>query len=124
MINQRLQELNSTLQRIDTEIEHIHVAISTLEDLSKGASEKELVIPIGAETFLTVKSDDVKTVKQSVGAGVIVEKQSDKAIEYLKKRSSQLSQQQQEYAKAYEQVVEKSESLQRDIESRLKSQQQ
>ncbi|MFW5865655.1 MAG: prefoldin subunit alpha [Nanoarchaeota archaeon] len=116
MINQRLQELNTALQRIDTEIEHIHIAITTLDDLSSGDSTKELVIPIGAETFLTVTSDDVKTVKQSVGAGVIVERSSKQATSFLKNRIDTFKKEQEEYSNIYKQVIKKAETLQKEIE--------
>ncbi|MGM5481498.1 MAG: prefoldin subunit alpha [Nanobdellota archaeon] len=122
MVNQRLQELNAALQQIDSEIEHAQVALATLGEISKADDENELLIPLGSETFLTVKTEDVKTVRQSVGAGVVVDKSTDNAIKTIKKQLNETRKHQEEYAKIYNEVVKKAEELQQGIEESISKQ--
>lgn len=119
MVNQRLQELNTTLQQIDSEIEHCRVAVSTLEELEKGEPSKELVIPVGGETFLKVKAENVTKVRQAVGAGVLVEKSATSAEDALNSRISELKKQREQHNETYEKVVKKSEDLQAEIEKEM-----
>ena len=122
MVNQRLQELNNALQQIDNEIEHTNVALGTLDELSKGDKEKELLIPLGSETFLTVKADDVKNVRQAVGAGIVVDKSTDDAIKRLKEQLSETEDQRKQYVHVYDEVVKKAEKLQGEIETEISKQ--
>ncbi|MFP4118789.1 MAG: prefoldin subunit alpha [Candidatus Woesearchaeota archaeon] len=122
MVNQRLQELNNALQQIDNEIEHANVALATLDELRKGEREKELLIPLGSETFLAVQADDVKNVRQSVGAGIVVDKSIDDAINRLEKQLSETRDQREQYVQVYDEVVKKAEKLQEEIENEISKQ--
>lgn len=122
MVNQRLQELNSALQQIESEIEHAQVALATLGEISKADGEKELLIPLGSETFLTVKAEDVKNVRQAVGAGVVVDKSTDDAIKTIENQLEETKKHREEYTKIYNEVVKKAEELQQGIEESISKQ--
>ena len=122
MVNQRLQELNNALQQIDNEIEHAQVALTTLGEITKSDENSELLIPLGSETFLTVKAEDVKNVRQSVGAGVVVDKSTNDAIQNIEKQLEETKKHREEYSKVYNEVVQKAEELQKSIESDISKQ--
>ncbi|MGP8320738.1 MAG: prefoldin subunit alpha [Methanosarcinaceae archaeon] len=62
-------------------------AISELKDAKDGV---EMMLPIGANSYIYAKLNKIDKVVVNVGAGVSVEKSMDDAKEILSKRSEQL----------------------------------
>ncbi|MGM5480200.1 MAG: prefoldin subunit alpha [Nanobdellota archaeon] len=125
MVKQRLDELNKALDQIENHIEHSQVAMTTLKEISSNKDSekesKELLIPLGSQTFLKVSAENVASVHQAVGAGVVVEKKTQEAIDNLKTNIGELQEQKKQYTQVYEQVIAKSEELQKSIESQFGS---
>ncbi|MBP1912636.1 prefoldin alpha subunit [Thermococcus stetteri] len=80
----------------------------TLEGLKKEEGEVEILVPIGAGSFLKGKILDAKNAIVSVGAGYAVEKSLDDSIVYLEKR-----------IKEYEEAIAKTQDALRKLEVQL-----
>ncbi len=80
----------------------------TLEALKKGEGTPEVLIPIGAGSFLRGRIEDMEHAIVSVGAGYATEKSIEDAVEYLSKR-----------IKEYEEAIAKTQNALAEIEKRL-----
>jgi prefoldin alpha subunit len=80
----------------------------TLEGLKKEEGEVEILVPIGAGSFLRGKVIDPEKAIVSVGAGYAVEKGLDDAVAYLEKR-----------IKEYEEAIAKTQEALRRLEAQL-----
>ena len=80
----------------------------TLEALKKEEGNPEVLIPIGAGSFLKGRIEDREHAIVSVGAGYATEKGLDDAVEYLSGR-----------IKEYEEAISKTQNALADIEKRL-----
>ena len=80
----------------------------TLEGLKKEEGEVEILVPIGAGSFLRGKVIDPEKAIVSVGAGYAVEKGLDDAVAYLEMR-----------IKEYEEAIAKTQEALRRLEAQL-----
>ncbi|BAD85194.1 prefoldin, alpha subunit [Thermococcus kodakarensis KOD1] len=80
----------------------------TLEGLKNEEGEFEILVPIGAGSFLKGKIVDAKNAIVSVGAGYAVQKSLDDSIEYLEKR-----------IKEYEEAIAKTQEALKKLEAQL-----
>ncbi|AMQ17679.1 prefoldin subunit alpha [Thermococcus peptonophilus] len=80
----------------------------TLEGLKKEEGAVEILVPIGAGSFLKGKILDAKNAIVSVGAGYAVEKSLDDSIAYLEKR-----------IKEYEEAIAKTQEALKKLEVQL-----
>lgn len=80
----------------------------TLEGLKNEEGEVEILVPLGAGSFLKGKIVDAKNAIVSVGAGYAVEKGLDDSIEYLEKR-----------IKEYEEAIAKTQEALKKLEVQL-----
>jgi len=81
----------------------------TLEELKKVEEEKpEILVPIGAGSFLKARIEDKENAIVSVGAGYAIEKNLDEAIAYLEAR-----------IKEYEEAIAKTQEALKKLEAQL-----
>ncbi len=81
----------------------------TLEELKKVEDEKpEILVPIGAGSFLKARIEDKENAIVSVGAGYAIEKNLDDAIIYLDAR-----------IKEYEEAIAKTQEALKKLEGQL-----
>ncbi|WP_258084126.1 prefoldin subunit alpha [Thermococcus thermotolerans] len=81
----------------------------TLEELRKVEEEKpEILVPIGAGSFLKARIEDKENAIVSVGAGYAIEKNLDDAVAYLDAR-----------IKEYEEAIAKTQEALRKLEAQL-----
>lgn len=121
MLNQRLTELQQSLDYSNQQIEHSSVALAMIKSLSNVKVGQELLVPIGGGVFITVNASDVKSVKLAVGAGVVVEKNIDDALTRVINQSKQIQEFYSQTSDVYDQVVSKTVKLQEKIESDMRS---
>jgi len=121
LLNQRLGELQRTMDIARQQLEHSSVALEMLNALTVAKEGQELLVPIGSGTFITVKASDVKNVKLAVGAGVVVDKSVTESINFIKNQSVQINEFSIQTNEAYEQTVSKAMKLQEKIESDMRS---
>lgn len=120
MLNQKLQELDVTINEAQMQIEHALIATQTLEALDLTTADQELLVPLGAGTFIEVKAKDVKKVKSIVGTNIVVDKSNKEALVTIKSQLQELHRFQEKSVELYHEVVEKINKLQEDIEKKFK----
>lgn len=121
LLNQRLSELNQTMEFARQQLEHSSVALEMLNAMSDVKEGQELLVPIGGGTFITVDAKDIKNVKVAVGAGVVVEKPIDEALNYINSQAEQINKFSLETNDLYEKTVSKAIELQEKIENQIRS---
>lgn len=81
----------------------------TLEELKTLASEKELLIPIGSETYIPGKIKIIDKVIIGIGANIAIEEKIDSALERVEKRITEIE-------KAQGDIHQKMEDIRSQIE--------
>lgn len=86
LLQAQAQLLAQNLELLTLGMNEFKAVRETLEGLKKTEGEAEILVPIGAGSFLRGKITDKENAIVSVGAGYAVEKNLDSAIEYLDER--------------------------------------
>jgi len=115
-INQRLSELDQSIQFVEQQLEQSSIALAVIKELSSSNNDKELLVPIGGGVFITVSSSAVLDVKLAVGAGVVVDKSPESALSFVQKQFDDLQDYYQRLLTTYELTVQKARQLQDSIE--------
>ncbi|WP_297534930.1 prefoldin subunit alpha [Thermococcus sp.] len=108
LLQAQAQLLAQNLELLTLGREEFRAVKETLEELKKTEGEVEILVPIGAGSFLKGRIIDKENAIVSVGAGYAVEKNLDSAIEYLGKR-----------IKEYDGAIAKTQEALRKIEEQL-----
>ncbi|WP_456368000.1 prefoldin subunit alpha [Thermococcus sp.] len=82
----------------------------SLEGLKKEGKDVEILVPIGAGSFLKGKVTETDKAILSVGAGYAVEKELDDAIEYIERR-----------IKEYDEAIRKTQEALKKLEVQLET---
>ncbi len=86
-------QLNAALQQhqilVASRQEHLR-ARESLEGVERGSADDELLMPLGAETFVRGSVDRSAPVLVGVGSGVVVEMERPKVVELLAQRLEQI----------------------------------
>ncbi len=100
MIEQMVQELNqqqanadllrTNLEAIEAQINQITVTGVTLDGLSKSEEGHEMLVPVGSNSFVFAKIQDVQKVILGIGSDVAIETSIEKAQERLGERMKEL----------------------------------
>ena len=110
VLRQRLEKLESQSIVLSRAYEEHLRTKNTLEELKTLDSEKELLIPIGSETFIPGKIKIVDKVIIGIGANIAMEEKIDAALERVKKRITEIE-------KAQSDIHRKMEEIQTQIEN-------
>jgi len=110
----RLTEMQGQMQAIARTIEELRLTRVTLEQLPE--EETAGLIPIGG-VLIPVKTN-VSKVKVNLGAGVIVDKDREAAVEILKKREESMHQAMKSLEQAFERTRNDALGLRRKLEAR------
>ncbi|UCH89252.1 MAG: prefoldin subunit alpha [Thermoplasmata archaeon] len=78
-----LSQQSELFELTSNELERAKKTLSSIKDLD---DDKEILIPIGGDTFIYSKISDVKKILIGVGAGTIIEQDIDDAILKLEDR--------------------------------------
>jgi prefoldin alpha subunit len=108
---QQLQLLQRNADGLGLVIQERERALATLRGLGHG---DEIMIPVGAGTFLRGRVADSKKLLRSVGGGVVLERSTSEAIAELEKESEELQAQTQRIVAAAQRVADEAD----DAESR------
>lgn len=117
LMNQRLKELDAQLEHTEMKLEQSVLAKNMMTALKKAQQGDEILVPIGAGTFITVNAGDITAVKQAVGAGVLVNKTLDESLSLVEEQQQVLLANQKQLSKTYEETVAQAMKLQANIES-------
>ena len=93
----RMREIEKQVRQLISTLEQLNVTRTSLQNLPD--EEKPSFVPVGSGLYLPTTLEK-STVCIDIGAGVVVEKKSDEAVELLDNREKQLKEAQAELAKA------------------------
>lgn len=117
---QSYQETIQVLERqrmlLDATIEDHDAAQEALAGLEDLDEEGTIIVPVGANQFLYASITDTDHVLSSVGADVVLEESTERALERSKKRVEELEEGKEQIATRIEEVAEEAEKLQARIE--------
>ncbi|NJE48266.1 prefoldin subunit alpha [Thermococcus sp. 9N3] len=108
LLQAQAQLLAQNLELLTLGRDEFKAVKETLEELKKTEGEVEILVPIGAGSFLKGKITDKENAIVSVGAGYAVEKNLDSAIEYLEER-----------IKEYDEAIAKTQEALKKLEAQL-----
>lgn len=109
LLQAQAQLLAQNLELLNLGMNEFKAVKETLEKLKEVEEEKpEILVPIGAGSFLRGQIIDMNNAIVSVGAGYAVEKSFDDAIEYLDER-----------IKEYEDAIKKTQNALQNLEQKL-----
>ncbi|MFX1518883.1 MAG: prefoldin subunit alpha [Promethearchaeota archaeon] len=82
--------LRANLEAVEAQINQITITGVTLDGLSKSKEDQEILIPIGSNSFVFAKLQDVQKVIIGVGSDVAIESNIENAQERLGNRMREL----------------------------------
>ena len=95
----RVEALSRQVQVLRVSLEEVSVTTEALKAFKDAEEGEEIMIPVGASSYITMKVTSNKNVVVGVGSNVSVEKDVDGAIEYMDANNAEL-------AEAYKKAVE------------------
>ncbi|MCS7121027.1 MAG: prefoldin subunit alpha [Archaeoglobaceae archaeon] len=120
LILQQLQNEAEAIQRriLETEIllSEYNKTLETLQYFSSSQQVVEALMDLGGGVFAYVDVKNVKRFLVNVGAGVVVEKGVEDAIEFVKKRIGRVEETREKLIAALQQVVQQASKIQEEIE--------
>lgn len=107
----QLEALSKQQELIQLTVEEHVKARETVKSLAKSAPGDELMIPVGADSYIFAKASERKDVVLGVGSGVSVQRGADEAEKMLDARIDELAQAFQRVAEMAAQTEEAIQTL-------------
>ncbi len=82
--------LRSNLDAIEAQVNQMTITGVTLDGLSKSQEDQEILIPLGSNSFVFARLQDVQNVILGIGSDVAIETSIEKAQERLGERIKEL----------------------------------
>ncbi len=87
----RTEALSRQVSVLRTTLDEVNMAHESIVSLMKAEEGDEIMIPIGASSFMTVKVASNKNVIVGVGSGISVEKTAEDASQYMEANAAELT---------------------------------
>ena len=88
---QRVESLSRQVQVLRVSLDEVHLASEALKAFKNAKDDEEIMVPVGATSFITVKVTPNRNVVVDIGSGVSVEKTADSALEYMEANNTEIS---------------------------------
>lgn len=92
-------------------------ARATLEEMDRMASGSEMLLPVGADTFIRASPQDLSKVLIGLGSGVVVEIDRAKGLELVNARIIQLEKSEDQLAGQVRKLEEQANQLQQRLQA-------
>ena len=115
--------IQSRLRIVSSALEETAIAMNTLEGVKGCPKGTEVLVPVGAGSFLRAELTDVEKAITGVGAGVCIEKSIESSTTDLKERQSELEKLSGSLRQQLEQLLVSIENTKNNL-SRMVEQQQ
>jgi prefoldin alpha subunit len=127
----RLEEYRNQAGAILRQQEMIRMSIAehqrardTLEELERLDSKREVLAPVGAETFVMMTPGSTEKVIIGLGSGFVVEVERVRGLEMLNERIGSLDRAQQEMVNQLQMLDNEAQALSQRLEAAIKQKQQ
>jgi prefoldin alpha subunit len=115
--------IQSRLRIVSSALEETAIAMNTLEGVKGCPKGTEVLVPVGAGSFLRAELTDVEKAITGVGAGVCIEKSIESSTTDLKERQAELEKLSGSLRQQLEQLLSSIENTKNNL-SRMVEQQQ
>jgi prefoldin alpha subunit len=88
---QRVESLSRQVQVLRVSLDEVTMASEALKAFKDAKEGDEIMVPVGANSFITVKVTSNKNVIVDIGSDISVEKDSESAIEYMGANIAEIS---------------------------------
>jgi prefoldin alpha subunit len=103
ILQEQAKVFASNIEMLNMYLEDLYRSKTTLEGLKSVSQGDEILVPIGASSFIRARIDDTQNVISGIGANVSVDRTVDEAIKNLEERisltESKINQNQENYMK-------------------------
>lgn len=106
-LEQTAEALSSRINMVNAAIADLTYAMMTMEGLEKQKGSMEILVPIGGNSYINAKIENVDKVTIGIGAGVSVEKSLQEAKEIINRRLEELEKSRDSLQQQLSQVAEK-----------------
>lgn len=89
--NAQLESLNQQVRLLQLSLEETNRARNTLNAIVNAEEGDEILVPIGASSFVPAKVTGKKIAIVGIGSRVSVEKNLDEAVKFMEKNSADIS---------------------------------
>ena len=100
----RTEALSRQLTMLRTSLEEVNLASESIKALMAANEGDEIMIPIGASSFMNVKVTSNKNIIVGVGSGISVEKTPEDAKAYMEANAAELAEAAKKTASALQEV--------------------
>jgi prefoldin alpha subunit len=87
----RTEALSRQVTMLRSTLDEVNMASQSIKALMDAEEGDDMLIPIGASSFMTVKATSNKNIIVGVGSGVSVEKTPEDASKYMEANAAELS---------------------------------
>jgi len=87
-------------------------AIETIKQLKRMKAGDEMIVPIGANSYIYVTLGNTDKIIVRIGGGVSAEKDPDSSMEYLKEKKKELENSQREMAGVLQRIEQEAQKIQ------------
>ncbi|MCW3130228.1 MAG: prefoldin subunit alpha [Methanophagales archaeon] len=87
-------------------------AIETIKQLKRMKAGDEMIVPIGANSYIYVTLGNTDKIIVRIGGGVSAEKDPDSSMEYLKEKKKELENSQREIAGVLQRIEQEAQKIQ------------
>ncbi|RLI04522.1 prefoldin subunit alpha, partial [Candidatus Bathyarchaeota archaeon] len=108
-------ELQARIGMVEAALREINLASLTIQNLEKLNKDDELLVPVGAGSYVKTKIADTEKVAVGIGAGVTVEKTLKEAISFFENQLNELSKARASLQQQFVQVLQRMEALRNEV---------
>lgn len=88
---ERVEALSRQIQVLRMSLDEVNLAAGALTAFKDAKEGDEIMVPIGAQSLITVKVTSNKNAVVGVGAGISVEKSAEDAIAYMEANGAEIT---------------------------------
>ncbi|MFW6142088.1 MAG: prefoldin subunit alpha [Candidatus Saliniplasma sp.] len=114
-INSQVEAFQNQLDFIDELIEGHNQAKKTMENYSKKEPGSQLLVPIGANSYLQSKVGDNDKVLIGLGADVSAEKEVSEAMEIVEKRKKEFKDTKEDLMEDFNELKKQAQDLEQEV---------
>jgi len=119
ILQEQSKVLASNVEMLTMYLQELATSKATLEGTKTLKKGDEILVPIGASSFVRARIEDTETVITGIGAALSIDKAIDQAIEDTQERITLTEQKIRDNQEAYMQVSAKLEELGAEAQTRL-----
>jgi prefoldin alpha subunit len=121
---QQLESIDVQLQYLQSTLTDYQRAKLTVDQLNGADENAEVLIPVGAGTFVNGTLKNASNVLIGVGAGIVVEKTIDEAVQKLDERMKRIQENLEKMASLGQKIQSDAEELSRKTQQMMEEAQQ